>query len=30
MVANIKKRKQKCAGNGKRKEYVDFKEKEEK
>ena len=30
MGANIKKQKQKCVGNGKRKEFVDFKEKEEK
>jgi len=30
MVANIKKLKQKCVGNGKRREFADFKEKEEK
>ena len=30
MVVNIKKQKQKCGGNGKRKEFADFKEKEEK
>jgi len=30
MDVNIKKQKQKCGGNGKKREFVDFKEKEEK